>query len=86
MPGVYERTIRGAQGAYKATLSPLLGPACRYLPTCSAYAAEALIVHGPLRGGALAMRRLCRCRPGGGSGYDPVPPAAPRASTFRCDA
>lgn len=86
MPGAYEQLVRGAHRTYKATLSPLFGTACRYLPTCSAYAAEALIAHGPARGAVLAVGRLCRCRPGGGSGYDPVPPVAPRRAAFRCDA
>gem|GEM_PF-122057 len=72
---VYERCVRGALGAYKLTLSPLIGRQCRYLPTCSEYAAEALISHGLWRGGLLAGRRLCRCHPwGGGAGFDPVPP------------
>jgi len=74
----YERTVRGAHRAYKLTLSPLIGRQCRYLPTCSDYAEEALIVHGPWRGGKLTLQRLCRCHPWGGSGYDPVPtPGAP---------
>lgn len=51
-------------------------PACRYLPTCSSYAIEALEVHGAARGGWLTVRRLARCQPLGSHGYDPVPPAA----------
>jgi len=69
----YERVIRTGHRAYKLTLSPWIGRQCRYLPTCSDYAAEALIRHGPLRGGYLAARRFCRCHPWGGSGFDPVP-------------
>ncbi len=80
---MYAQTIRAAQRAYKLTLSPLLGNACRFAPSCSEYAAEALIAHGPVRGSGLALRRLCRCRPGGPSGYDPVPPPRP---AFTCDA
>ena len=75
---LYERTVRGALRAYKLTLSPLIGRQCRFLPTCSDYAAMVLIDHGPWRGGWLAARRLCRCNPWGGSGYDPVPQRAPK--------
>ena len=71
---LYERSVRGAVRAYKLTVSPLIGPACRFTPTCSEYAAEALIAHGPWRGSWLTARRLCRCHPWGGSGYDPPPP------------
>ena len=61
--------IRG----YQLVLSPLLGPRCRHLPTCSRYALEALERHGAWRGGWLAARRVLRCHPWGSSGYDPVP-------------
>ncbi len=64
--------LRGMIRAYKLFLSPLLPPSCRYLPTCSDYAAEALAKHGALAGSLLAARRLLRCHPWGGSGYDPV--------------
>jgi putative membrane protein insertion efficiency factor len=77
----YERTVRGALRAYKLTLSPMIGRQCRFLPTCSEYAAEALIQHGPWRGSLLAAGRLCRCHPLGGHGYDPVPPPRPKAKT-----
>lgn len=60
--------------SYKRWLSPLLPPACRYLPTCSDYAQEAIQLHGPLRGTWLAGKRICRCHPWGGHGFDPVPP------------
>jgi len=76
---LYDRAIRTGHRAYKVTLSPWIGRQCRFLPTCSDYAAEALIRHGPWRGGYLAARRLCRCHPWGGSGYDPVPVASPKA-------
>lgn len=63
---------------YQLTLSPFLGGSCRFLPTCSAYAIEALGTQGARRGVVLAVRRLARCHPFGRSGYDPVP--APSAS------
>lgn len=59
---------------YRYGISPLLGPRCRFQPTCSEYALEALELHGALRGSALVVKRLLRCHPWGGDGYDPVPP------------
>lgn len=67
--------LRGLVRAYQLVLSPLLLPSCRYLPSCSDYAAEAIARHGAARGCWLALGRLLRCHPWGGSGYDPVPPA-----------
>lgn len=58
---------------YQLALSPLIGPRCRYQPTCSHYAVEAIGKHGTLKGGWLAVKRIGRCHPWGGSGYDPVP-------------
>ncbi len=58
---------------YQWTLSPVLGPRCRYLPSCSDYAREAVARHGPVSGSWLAVRRICRCHPFGGSGLEPVP-------------
>lgn len=67
--------MRGLIRLYQLFLSPLLGPRCRYWPSCSAYAAEAIATHGALAGSGLALRRLLRCHPWGGSGVDPVPEA-----------
>ncbi|MCI5833879.1 MAG: membrane protein insertion efficiency factor YidD [Prevotella sp.] len=58
---------------YQLSISPLFPPSCRFTPTCSQYAIEAIRRHGPLKGLWLALRRLSRCHPWGGSGYDPVP-------------
>jgi putative membrane protein insertion efficiency factor len=63
---------------YKLLIRPVIGPRCRYLPTCSDYALEALETHGLARGLLLAAGRLLRCHPWGGSGYDPVPPLGAR--------
>lgn len=58
---------------YRKFISPFTLPSCRFVPTCSEYAIEAIKKHGPFKGFWLALRRLLRCRPGGGFGYDPVP-------------
>jgi hypothetical protein len=62
---------------YRRVISPLLPPACRHLPTCSEYAAEALNQHGLIKGGRLAVNRISRCHPWGTSGFDPVPKIIP---------
>jgi len=61
---------------WRWVVSPVCPVACRYAPSCSAYALDALRHHGALRGSWLALRRLLRCHPWGGSGFDPVPPRA----------
>jgi uncharacterized protein len=58
---------------YQLTFSAIVGRSCRFLPTCSDYARQAIEMHGPWRGGKLAIRRISRCHPWGGDGYDPVP-------------
>ena len=58
---------------YQVCISPLKPPCCRFTPTCSAYALQALRKHGPFKGTYLAVRRILRCHPWGGHGYDPVP-------------
>ena len=69
---------------YQVMLSPFLGGACRFQPTCSAYAIEAVATHGALRGSLLAARRLSRCHPLGRAGFDPVPvPKLPKLDSHR---
>lgn len=58
---------------YQYVISPALGPKCRYTPTCSQYGIEALKKHGPIKGLWLTIKRISKCHPWGGSGYDPVP-------------
>jgi putative membrane protein insertion efficiency factor len=77
--------LRGLVRAYQLTLSSVLGRQCRFLPTCSEYAMEALARHGAAKGGWLALRRFLRCHPFATAGYDPVPagraPVGTRAGT-----
>lgn len=73
------RLLRLPVLAYRLLLSPVLGSNCRYAPSCSEYALDALARHGAVRGTWLAVRRIARCHPWGGHGYDPVPPG--RAGT-----
>ena len=75
--------LAGCFRAYKRIVSPLLPPACRFHPTCSEYAAEAVEVHGALKGIALAAGRLLRCHPGNAGGFDPVPHATVSARSPR---
>lgn len=74
----------GAIRGYKLLVSPFLPPACRFQPTCSEYAAEAVEQHGVTRGAALAAWRLLRCNPLSRGGFDPVPPEFPRHRHERC--
>jgi putative membrane protein insertion efficiency factor len=69
-----QRAALALVGAYRVTLKPLLPAACRFEPSCSEYAAQAIRAHGAGRGARLALARLLRCRPCGGGGLDPVPP------------
>ncbi len=66
--------LRGLIRGYQLFISPLLGPRCRFYPTCSHYALEALEIHGALKGSWLALRRVLRCHPWHPGGLDPVPP------------
>jgi len=78
--------LRGLIRAYQWTVAPILGVNCRYAPSCSEYACEAIDRHGALAGTYLAGKRLLRCHPWGGFGYDPVPEHAPfRFGAHRAD-
>ena len=74
--GAAARILRAAIRGYQLFLSPFSAGSCRFAPGCSQYAMEAIEQHGPVAGSWLAARRLCRCNPWGGSGFDPVPPKA----------
>lgn len=65
--------LLGLVWVYQKILSPMKPPSCRFTPTCSEYAAQALHKHGAITGTKLAVKRLAKCHPWGGSGYDPVP-------------
>ena len=78
-PGPLARVLLAGVGFYSRAISPALPPRCRFAPTCSAYAAEAVAVHGAARGSWLALVRLLKCAPWHPGGYDPVP--APRTGT-----
>ena len=77
-----QRALMGLVKAYRLLLSPWLGSACRFEPTCSAYALQALERYGALNGSLLTIGRLARCHPFCAGGHDPVPPHAPRL--FSC--
>ena len=76
-PSLAARALRTLVRGYRLLLSPWLGSACRFTPSCSVYALEALERHGALGGGWLTTRRLLRCHPGCAGGHDPVPPQPP---------
>ena len=81
-PGPVARVVLALVGGYRRWVSPLLGPRCRFAPSCSAYAAEAVAVHGAARGSWLAARRIARCHPFHPGGHDPVPPGRPVSVTM----
>ncbi|THD45634.1 MAG: membrane protein insertion efficiency factor YidD [Bradyrhizobium sp.] len=76
------RAARGLIRLYQLSFSALLGRQCRYLPTCSAYAEEAIERHGLWAGSWMAGARICRCHPWGASGYDPPPQAKPPTASW----
>ncbi len=74
-------TLCAAIRVYQLVIAPMLGPRCRFLPSCSAYAAEAIIRHGAANGAWMSAKRLARCHPWCDGGFDPVPGAGPSAAT-----
>lgn len=70
---------------YQLVISPFLGPRCRFQPTCSSYALEAINLHGGVKGGWLALKRIVKCHPWGGFGYDPVPKGTNEAASHCSD-
>ncbi len=73
----------GVVRLYQLVVSPILGPRCRFQPTCSAYAMDAIKLHGGLKGGWLAIRRIVKCHPWGGHGFDPVPGMKTKAEELK---
>jgi putative membrane protein insertion efficiency factor len=71
---IVRRSLQAPIRFYRKFISPLTPPSCRFAPTCSEYALEALEVHGPVKGSYLAVKRICKCHPFHRGGYDPVPP------------
>ena len=70
---IVNRALSGAIRLYQLAVSPYLAMSCRYHPTCSSYAREAIMKHGAIAGGWMGLRRIARCHPWGGAGHDPVP-------------
>ena len=77
IPGIL---LAGLVRSYQLVISPVLAGSCRYHPTCSQYALDAIDAHGPLKGSWLAIRRVARCHPWGSSGFDPVPPGSAKTA------
>lgn len=80
-PSVSARLLLALIGGYRRFISPMTGPRCRFAPSCSAYALDAVRLHGAMRGSWLAVRRVGRCHPFNGGGFDPVPPRRPARLT-----
>lgn len=72
-PSIVERAVTALIRGYQLAVSPLLPPSCRFYPSCSEYAIEAVKIHGVARGGLLGIKRICRCHPWNEGGIDPVP-------------
>lgn len=82
---IARRTVQGPIRFYRKFISPLTPPSCRFVPTCSAYALEAIEVHGAAKGTWLAAKRIAKCHPLHAGGYDPVPPRAERKGKSRLE-
>jgi putative membrane protein insertion efficiency factor len=76
---IVRRSLQAPIRFYRKFISPLKPPTCRFAPTCSAYALEAIEVHGPVKGSYLAVKRICKCHPFHPGGFDPVPPLRDKA-------
>ena len=72
---IHRRIVMLVLRVYRLVISPLFGPSCRFFPSCSNYAEQAVREHGVIKGSALAVARLCKCHPWHPGGYDPVPPS-----------
>lgn len=83
LPSLWRRMLAAPIVFYRRFLSRLKPPTCRFHPTCSAYAQEAILTHGALRGGWLSLWRILRCQPFAKGGYDPVPPSKEQATAER---
>lgn len=82
-PSAGARALAFLIGLYRRFISPMTGPHCRFVPSCSAYALDAVLQHGALRGSWLAVRRVARCHPFHPGGLDPVPPGTRRGRLSR---
>lgn len=82
-PSAGARLLMALIGGYRRYISPMTGPHCRFVPSCSAYALDAVLEHGALRGSWLAVRRVARCHPFHPGGLDPVPPGTRRGRLSR---
>lgn len=80
-----KRVLMACIRGYQIFISPLLGQRCRFQPSCSHYALQAIEMHGPIRGSWLSVRRIARCHPLNAGGYDPVPPASSHRRTGDAD-
>ena len=77
--------LRSLLRFYQLAISPMMAPSCRFYPSCSNYAIEALQVHGAARGSLLALKRVCRCHPWNDGGVDPVPPSSTSTTACGCN-